>query len=444
MPRPIRDAVSIIMVCGEEVFSIIRQNYLRAFPGYMAFPGGKVDKEDESVALGHYLLDNFDLRLMNALAREGKEELDLNLVQEANTGNLENVNLLGCAITPEFNPYRFATYFYKLTFKEKPKFIVDENEAAWAGWKKASDLLAQYQRAEICAVPPVIHTLKELNKDINVSELPHLNLRYDAEKEVPWIESTCGVKQIMPQSNTLPPANRTNAFVIGDILIDPSPKDEAELAKFEYTIKDLDINKIMLTHHHPDHIQFSNKLALKYKWPMLMSGFTKDIIERKFDKNFFKDIQVQIIKEADIVTQSLGHDVVVYEVPGHDEGQLALAPTTMNWFIAGDLFQGVGTVVVGDEEGDMAKYFNTLEKVIKLNPKRVIPSHGIALGGTNILQKTLEHRKMRESQVKKLSDEGKELEEILMALYGEVDQRLWPYARKNIASHLEKLLNEEK
>ena len=198
-------------------FSIIRQNYLRAFPGYMAFPGGKVDKEDQATALGHELLDQLDLRLINTLAREGKEELDLNLLQEANTGNLENVNLLGCAITPEFNPYRFATYFYKLTFKEKPKFIVDENEAAWAGWKKASDLLAQYQRAEICAVPPVIHTLKELNKDIKVSELPHLNLRYDAEKEVPWIESTCGVKQIMPQSNTLPPASRTNAFVIGDM-----------------------------------------------------------------------------------------------------------------------------------------------------------------------------------------------------------------------------------
>ena len=155
-----------------------------------------------------------------------------------------------------------------------------------------------------------------------------------------------------------------------------------------------------------------------------MSQFTKDIIERKFDKDFFQGIEIKIIKEGDVVTQSLGKDVVVYEVPGHDEGQLALAPTTLNWFIAGDLFQGVGTVVVGDEEGDMAKYFKTLEKVIKLNPKRVIPSHGIALGGTNILQKTLEHRKMREEQVKSLSDDGKDLEEILKVLYSDVDQRL--------------------
>ena len=54
------------------------------------------------------------------------------------------------------------------------------------------------------------------------------------------IESIYGVRQFLPLSNTFPPANRTNAFIIGDgkgndspkFLIDPSPKDENELAKF--------------------------------------------------------------------------------------------------------------------------------------------------------------------------------------------------------------------
>ena len=57
--------------------------------------------------------------------------------------------------------------------------------------------------------------------------------------------------------------------------------------------------------------------------------------------------------------------------------------------MAGDLFQGVGTVVIGEPEGNMQTYMETLKKVIKLNPKCVFPSHGIALGGSHILQKNL-------------------------------------------------------
>jgi endoribonuclease LACTB2 len=437
-----REAVTIVMICGDEIFSIIRQDFMRVFPGQSAFPGGKVDDSDIANPLGHELLDKFDLRLINALAREGKEELDLNLVEEANSGNLLDLNLLGCAVTPEFNPYRFATYFYKLTFKQKPNFIIDESEAAWAGWKKSSAILEDYNSAKIMAVPPIIHTLKELGRDISVSELPRLNFRYDQNLEVPWIESIKGVVQVMPLSNTLLPADRTNAFFIGDVLIDPSPKDTKELEKFEYTIKDFQINKIMLTHHHPDHIQFSNSLAKKNKWPIFLSKFTHKTIKEKFGDNFFDEIETHYLKEGDILTKSLGLDVLVYEVPGHDAGQLALAPTSMNWFLAGDLFQGIGTVVVGDSEGNMADYFKSLERVIALKPKRVIPSHGIALGGTHILEQNLKHRKKREQEVKELSDSGLEVDQILEKIYKDVDKRLWKYARKNIVSHLEKILEE--
>ena len=41
-----REAVAAIFVHEEDIFVIRRQEYLRAFPGYYAFPGGKVDPED--------------------------------------------------------------------------------------------------------------------------------------------------------------------------------------------------------------------------------------------------------------------------------------------------------------------------------------------------------------------------------------------------------------
>ena len=107
--------------------------------------------------------------------------------------------------------------------------------------------------------------------------------------------------------------------------------------------------------------------------------------------------------------------------------------------IVSDLIQTVGTVVIGAPEGDMKKYFNSLEEVISMNPKVIIPSHGIAMGGVEKLKVTLAHRKMRESKIKELLKENKSSEEMLHIIYADVDERLFPYARKTISAHLKKL-----
>jgi len=174
-----------------------------------------------------------------------------------------------------------------------------------------------------------------------------------------------------------------------------------------------------------------------------MSQDTFDRLSRKIP-GYFDQVKVIIVKEGDVVTTWLNHDVVVYEVPGHDRGQIALASRDMSWFIAGDLFQGVGTVVIGDDEGDMAEYFRTLEKVITLNPRVVFPSHGIGLGGVNILQNTLDHRRTRENQILTMHKQGMSEDQMLEEIYKGVDKRLWPYARKNIDKHLIKLKAENK
>jgi len=102
----------------------------------------------------------------------------------------------------------------------------------------------------------------------------------------------------------------------------------------------------------------------------------------------------------------------------------------------------VGTVVVGGEEGNMKDYFESLKKVISLSPQCVIPSHGIALGGTNILQRTLEHRKLREKQILDLYLKQPDPSYILKTLYFDIPRHLHSYAMANIRSHLKKLEDE--
>jgi len=441
------DAVSIVLTYNDEIFAIQRQNFLKAFPGYWAFPGGKVDSGDEENSFFHPLVDNYDKRLMGALFREANEELAIDLKQAMIDGKIERVDHLGLAITPDFNPLRFATYFFRIHLKEKLTFIVDENEAQVHEWKKSHEIMSMYNDGDMLAVPPVMKVYQTLGENPDVREILDLNFRFEASSSVPFLESMKSVRQFMPLSHTLHPANRTNCFLIGDnapmTLIDPSPKDDAEMNKLITSVKSFGVDQIFLTHHHPDHHERAPELARFYKCPIFLS---KDTYERltRIDPHYFDGIKINFSKEGDVITKWLGRDVVVYEVPGHDEGQLALAPKDMSWFLAGDLFQGIGTVVIGDDEGDMAKYMQTLEKVIALKPKVLYPSHGIALGGTNVLEKTLKHRREREEQVLTLYQEGKSQDDILQALYKDVDQRLWPYALKNIKKHLEKLKKENR
>jgi len=442
------DAVSIVMTCGDEIFAIQRQNFLRAFPGYWAFPGGKVEAEDAAYCISHEVTKDLDPKLFGAAVREGIEELGIDFREEVAAGRVVRIDFLGLAVTPDFNPYRFATYFFRINFTNKVKLVIDRNEAKIAEWMRASELLALYDKGQVLAVPPVIKVIETLGRKPDIRFIPDLNFEYDDFRFVPYIESIKSVRQIMPLSHTLPPATRTNAFLIGDgdapkVLIDPSPQDEVEYTKLKNTLGTFSVDKIMLTHHHPDHHENSVRLAKDYNVPILLS---KDTFARLTEKSesYFQGAEILFLKEGDILTQWLGQDVLVYEIPGHDEGQLAIAPRDLSWFLAGDLFQGVGTVVIGGDEGDMKKYFDTLERIILMNPKVIFPSHGIGLGGVAILERTLEHRKVRENQILTMRNEGLTEDDMLKVIYADVSKDLWPYAKMNIQKHLEKLSNEGK
>lgn len=440
------DAVSIVLTFENEIFIIQRQNFLKAFPGYWAFPGGKVEMDDDKISIADHSFAKFDQKLIGAVIREGEEELGLNLKDWFLNGKINSWHFLGLAVTPDFNPLRFATHFFKIDLKEKPDFIVDTNEALKANWMKAQELLDLYHQGEVLAVPPIIKVIRDLGENISLTEIQGLNFDYNAEFEVPYIENLKGMIQLMPLSNTLPPATRTNAFIIGDkvkLLIDPSPKDEAEYIKFKKTLTRFEVSAIFITHHHPDHHQYAPRLAREMGLKIMLSDYTYQKLLKK-DSDYFSETEVEFVTDGEKVTTWLGQPVYVHEIPGHDEGQLALAPKNMNWFLAGDLFQGIGTVVIGGEEGDMKKYFQTLEKIIALNPKVVFPSHGIGLGGPNILQKTLEHRKLREEQIFSAHQKGLTPEQMLKEIYADISEKLWPYAMENINKHLIKLSQDGK
>tara|TARA_R110002072_G_scaffold276051_1_gene437525 strand:+ start:268374 stop:269708 length:1335 start_codon:yes stop_codon:yes gene_type:complete len=441
-----RKAVTVILERNKKFLTIKRQEHLSVFPGYTAFPGGKVDKED--LTNQHPELDRLNTikhssDLIMALYREVKEETGLDLIELHKNSLISKVSYFGNAVTPSFNPYRFDTYFYLVSLNdphEKINFQFDDGEVFETFWWNAKEALQEYELNNILCVPPTISCFKAFDQFLNDEKEVDLNLDYDDQKEIAMIESLYGIKQFLPLSNTFPPANRTNSFLINDTLIDPSPKNEEELEKFKYSLKEFSIHAIFITHHHPDHHEYSVPLAKHLGCPIKISQDSHDRILTKYGKEYFNGVKIDIVKEADtLTTLADGRKVSLFAVPGHDEGQLAITDSENKWVIVGDLIQSVGTVVIGAPEGNMQKYFDSLEKVIALCPKFIIPSHGIALGGVYKLKMTLKHRKMREKTIIELLSKNKTIEEIYEHIYEGLDPRLKKYALKTIHAHIDKI-----
>jgi len=436
----IHEAVSAVFVRGDAVFMIKRQPYLEAFPGYHAFPGGKVDRDDPDRPLSG-LLGCGPARPMHALVRELREELDFDLEAAVAEGLVTDVNPFAVATAPPFSPIRFSNAFYRIDLREEPAFRVDAQEAEASAWSAPRDLIERYDRGRLLAVPPVLKMLQALVRDPEIRTIDDIDFSYDEATEVPCMELFRDFYQLPVRSKTLPPADRTNAFVIGDTLVDPSPESEAELARLERVLARLKPRKIMLTHHHGDHHQFADVLARKQGWPIWCSADTHARLSGKHP-GYFDGIEVRHLGDGDRLTSWRGEAVTVFAIPGHDAGQLGIAPESLAWFIVGDLIQGIGTVVIAAPEGNMRQYFASLRRVIDLDPPIIIPSHGTAMGSTFRLRATLAHREKREAQVLELWRAGRTPNQILEVVYKGLDPRLAPFAFANIQSHLGKLREE--
>jgi len=439
-----REAVSAILVCGSDVFIIRRQNHLRAFPGYYAFPGGKVDANDRDGEISHPLLAPFSHYQVNALARELQEELGFDLEQALAQGVVNALSYFGEAITPPFGQIRFNAHYLKIELNRRPDFQPDRQEIAWSGWLHHKELDRLYRNGEALMVVPIINTVRTLADEIGAQRATPFNLQYDVERELPYLEPLNAAGIIPVPANTLPPAKNTNALLIGDasarcILVDPSPRSEAVYRKLLRTLSRRRLDGILISHHHHDHHELAPRLARELNLPLYCSARTLDNLRALYQTNQLSGIEIATLAEGDVLTHWLGQPVRCHALPGHDDGMLGLAPDNMAWFFIADLAQQGATVVIPEHGGDMRSYFDSLNRVIDLKPKVLIPSHGLAMGGTHLLEKALAHRLKREQEVRCYLEAGLEPEAILNKIYPDLSPGLRQFARQNIKQHLKKL-----
>jgi glyoxylase-like metal-dependent hydrolase (beta-lactamase superfamily II) len=93
----------------------------------------------------------------------------------------------------------------------------------------------------------------------------------------------------------------------------------------------------------------------------------------------------------------------------------------------------------------MAQYLESLARMLALEARFALPSHGPPTGNAAaLLRSTLEHRRAREQAILTALETPRTVAELLAVVYADVATELWPFAAKSLQAHLDKLANEQR
>jgi endoribonuclease LACTB2 len=292
--------------------------------------------------------------------------------------------------------------------------------------------------------PRVAWAFEQLQNPDSVSSGAHVNRLSEV---IP------GVRQLPLKSPTLPPAAHTNAYVIGDerlIVVDPATFEAQERGKLERVLRDLmaqgmQIEAIVLTHHHFDHYGAAQWASNTFHAPIWAHAQTQELLkdELTFSRSLAENDRIDLGRDR----AGRPFELEVRFTPGHAPGHIVLCDLRpgSKAMIVGDMVAAVGTIIVDPDEGDMSRYIAELGRLLRLGPRCVFPAHGPPIGnGPAKLRQYIKHRLTREKMVlAALTERGPaKAAELLDLAYADTPSSLYPLAERSCLAHLIKLVGD--
>jgi endoribonuclease LACTB2 len=225
---------------------------------------------------------------------------------------------------------------------------------------------------------------------------------------------------------TSAPAGTTNAYVAGDLLVDPAARSDALDSAAR------DASHVAVTHTHPDHVGALAAYAdSRTVWAL--SGHEERFREAtgvEPDRSF---------AEGD----SVG-GLAVLETPGHAPDHVAFAAG--DTVLCGDLAMAESSVFVGGEGADMGAYLDSLRRLREREPGLLFPGHGEPIDSPRErLDWLIDHRLERERRVLRAVEAGNRTPEAIRdAAYEKDLSGVEALASATVRAHLERLADEDR
>jgi glyoxylase-like metal-dependent hydrolase (beta-lactamase superfamily II)/8-oxo-dGTP pyrophosphatase MutT (NUDIX family) len=469
VPEP-KPAAAIFVVSKRGAVLIGERSASLAFMGgFVAFPGGRVDRSDAELALTLFGASDDVMRAKAAALRELFEEtgilfdgerahavspamrqLSAQQAYEELALRPDPTRLIfgGRWVTPESGIARFDTRFFLARVEEEVVASPRHEELAWARFEMPDRLLDAHRRLEVLIAPPTMFALQVLALGVERAPERLLAIPEASGAESPEFESLWGIRTIPLRSPTLPPARHTNAYLLGEerlIVVDPAPYEESEREKLLERIEvrtraGAELEAVVLTHHHMDHVGAASFVAQRLKVPIWAHPVTRDLLR--------DGIRVdRTLVDGDSIDLGQGFTFDVLHTPGHAPGHIILVDRRKGGraVIAGDMIAGLGTIIIDPPEGDMTEYLQQLERMRALGPNVLFPAHGPpAVDGPKKLSEYIAHRLMREEKVRSaLEKKGPSRPADLLDLaYDDTPPIMYPLAARSCLAHLLKLVRD--
>ncbi|WP_144799497.1 MBL fold metallo-hydrolase [Halorubrum depositum] len=253
------------------------------------------------------------------------------------------------------------------------------------------------------------------------------------------------VERVPVPVDTRAPGGTTNAYVAGELLVDPAARTEALDAAVSVGASEEGgaIDAVAVTHTHPDHVGAVAEYADLASVSVLAHA---DGVDRFADAT---GVEPDGTFEGG---ETVGDTAVrAVDTPGHAPDHVAFAVreetdsgVPSRALLCGDLAVAEGSVVVGAPEGDLRDYLDSLERVRDGGYDRLYPGHGPVIDDPEtVCGRLIDHRLDRERAVlAAVADGASDVDDVVEGAYEKDLTGVADLARATVAAHLEKLLAE--